>query len=151
MIRNYFKIAFRRLQKNKLYTFVNIIGLTAGIASCLLIGLFIINEVSYDRFNAKADRIVRMPMQYDEGGKQKVAVSGTKAGPQLQRTFPQVEAFVRIIDNSRIVIYGTEVFTENRFLYADSSFLKVFSFPLLQGDARTALNAPNKVLISHTT
>ncbi|HJP63847.1 MAG TPA: ABC transporter permease [Mucilaginibacter sp.] len=151
MIRNYFKIAFRRLQKNKLYTFVNIIGLTAGITSCLLIGLFIINEVSYDRFNTKADRIVRMTMQYDEGGKQKVAVSGTKAGPQLQRTFPQVEAFVRIIDNSRIVKYGTEVFTENRFLYADSSFLKVFSFPLLQGDARTALNAPNKVLISQTT
>jgi len=151
MIRNYFKIAFRRLQKNKLYTFVNIIGLTAGITSCLLIGLFIINDLSYDRFNTKADRIVRMTMQYDEGGKQKVALSGTKAGPQLQRTFPQVEAFVRIIDNSRVVKYGSEVFTENRFLYADSSFLKVFSFPLLEGDAGTALNAPNKVLISRTT
>ncbi|HTI61829.1 ABC transporter permease [Mucilaginibacter sp.] len=151
MIRNYFKIAFRRLQKNKLYTFVNIVGLTTGIASCLLIGLFIINEVSYDRFNANAGRIARITMQYDEGGKQKVALSGTKAGPQIQRTFPQVEAFVRIIDNSRIVKYGNEVFTENRFLYADSSFLKVFSFPLLEGDARTALNAPNKVLISQTT
>ncbi|MFB9844309.1 ABC transporter permease [Mucilaginibacter ginsenosidivorans] len=151
MIRNYFKIAFRRLQKNKPYTFVNIIGLTAGIASCLLIGLFIINDLSYDRFNTKADRIVRMTMQYDEGGKQKVALSGTKAGPQLQRTFPQVEAFVRIIDNYRVVKYGSEVFTENRFLYADSSFLKVFSFPLLEGDAGTALNAPNKVLISRTT
>src|SRR6202012_3774187 len=98
MLKSYFKIAFRRLQKNRMYTAVNIIGLTVGIASCLLIGLFVINEVSYDRFNHNADRMVRIVMQYGEGGKQVVAVTGTKVGPQLKRTFPQVQSFVRLMN-----------------------------------------------------
>jgi len=62
MIKNYFKVAWRKIKKNKLYTFVNITGLTIGIASCLLIGLYIAHEVSYDRFNKNADRIVRLTM-----------------------------------------------------------------------------------------
>jgi len=151
MIKNYFKIAFRRLQKSKLFTLINIIGLTIGIASCLLISLFIINELGYDRFNKNADRIVRITMQYGEGGKQKVAVTGTKAGPQLKRTFPQVEAFVRMYNSAPIVKYGEAFFRENNFLYADSSVLKIFSFPLLQGNAQTALNAPHQVLITPKT
>ena len=150
MIKNYFKIAFRRLQKNKLYTIVNITGLTVGIASCLLIGLFIINEVSYDRFNKNSDRIVRMTMQYGEGGKQKVAVTGTKAGPQLKRAFPQVENFVRVINGSAVIKKGDVIFDEKRFLYADSSFLSIFSFPLIRGDVKTILDAPNKMVISES-
>jgi len=151
MIKNYFKIAFRRLQKSKLFTLINIIGLTIGIASCLLISLFIINEISYDRFNKNADRIVRMTMEYGKGGKQKVAVTGTKAGPQLKRTFPQVEAFVRMYNDAPVVKYGEAIFRENRFLYADSSLLNIFSFPILQGNAQTALNAPHQVLITPKT
>jgi len=104
MIWTYFKIALRRLQKSRLYTLINLVGLTVGISSCLLIGLFIINESSYDRFNHNADRIVRMTMQFGEGGKEKYAVTGTKAGPQLQRSFPQVESFVRIINGSGVAL-----------------------------------------------
>ncbi|HVV56210.1 MAG TPA: ABC transporter permease, partial [Mucilaginibacter sp.] len=150
MILNYFKIAFRRLQKHKLYTAVNLVGLTIGIASCLLIGLYIINEVSYDRFNKNADRIVRVVMQYGEGGKQVVAVTGTKVGPQLKRSFPQVQSFVRLINGSAVIKKGDEIFDEKRFLYADSSFLSIFSFPLLRGDTKTALDAPNKVVLSES-
>lgn len=150
MIKNYFKIAFRRLQRARLYTLINLFGLTVGIASCLLIGLFIINELSYDRFNINADRIVRMTMQYGEGGSQKFALTGTKAGPQLQRTFPQVEAFVRMINSSPVVKNGTIMFNEKRFLYADSSLFKIFSLRLLRGDAKTALDAPNKVVITES-
>jgi len=150
MIKNYFKIAFRRLQKNKQYSIVNITGLTVGIASCLFIGLFIINEASYDRFNKNSDRIVRMTMQYGEGGKQKVAVTGTKAGPQLKRTFPQVEGFVRLINGSAVIKKGDIIFDEKRFLYADSSFLSIFSFPLIRGDIKTILDAPNKMVLSES-
>lgn len=148
MIKNYFKIAFRRLQRSRLYTLINLFGLTVGIASCLLIGLFIINELSYDRFNVNADRIVRMTMQYGEGGTQKFPLTGTKAGPQLQRTFPQVEAFVRLINSGPVVKNGDIMFNESRFLYADSSFFKIFSFKLLRGDPKTALDAPHKVVIT---
>jgi putative ABC transport system permease protein len=148
MIWTYFKIAFRRLQKSRLYTLINLVGLTVGITSCLLIGLFIINELSYDRFNKNADRIVRMTMQFGEGGKEKYATTGTKAGPQLQRTFPQVESFVRTINGSVVMKYGSQMYIEKRFLYADSSFFKIFSFPLLKGDPKTALDAPNKVVIT---
>lgn len=148
MLKNYFKIAFRRLQKSRLYTLINLFGLTVGIASCLLIGLFIINELSYDRFNINADRTVRMTMQFGEGGSQKFPLTGTKAGPQLQRTFPQVETFVRLINTGPVVKNGDIMFNESRFLYADSSFFKIFSFKLLRGDPKTALNAPNKVVIT---
>jgi putative ABC transport system permease protein len=150
MIKNYFKIAFRRLQKNKLYSIVNITGLMVGITSCLLIGLFIINEASYDRFNKNSDRIVRMTMQYGEGGKQKIAVTGTKAGPQLKRTFPQIESFVRLINGSAVIKKGDVIFDEKRFLYADSSFLSIFSFPLIRGDIKTILDAPNKMVLSES-
>jgi len=64
MIRNYFKIAWRKLKKNRLYSFVNILGLTAGLASCLLIGLYLVNELSYDRFHHNADRIVRLTTEF---------------------------------------------------------------------------------------
>src|SRR6185312_3103400 len=150
MIRNYFKIAFRRLLKNKLYTSVNFIGLTVGIASCLLIGLFIINDLSYDRFHKNGDNIVRMVMQYGEGGKQMVALCGTKTGPQLKRTFPQVESYARLINSTVTVKSGTVIYDEKRFLFADSSFFSMFSFPLIRGNAHTVLDAPRKVVISET-
>ena len=150
MILTYFKIAFRRLQKSRLYTLINLVGLTVGISSCLLIGLYMINELSYDRFNQKAGRIVRMTMQFGEGGKEKYALTGTKAGPQLQRTFPQVESFVRTINGSVVMKYGSQMYIEKRFLHADSSFFKIFSFPLLKGDPNTALDAPNKVVITQS-
>ncbi len=151
MIWTYFKIALRRLQKSRLYTLINLVGLTVGISSCLLIGLFIINELSYDRFNKNADRIVRMTMQYGEGGKEKFATTGSKAGPQLHRSFPQVENFVRTINGSVVMKYGSQMFIEKRFLYADSSFFKMFSFPLLKGDPKSVLDAPNKVVITQST
>ncbi|HZY38805.1 MAG TPA: ABC transporter permease [Mucilaginibacter sp.] len=146
----YFKIAFRRLQKSRLYTLINLVGLTVGISSCLLIGLFIINELSYDRFNKNRDRIVRMTMQFGEGGKEKYATTGTKAGPQLKRTFPQVEGFVRAINGTVVMKYGSQMYIEKRFLYADSAFFKIFSFQLLKGDPKTVLDAPNKVVITQS-
>ncbi len=89
MLKNYFKVAWRNLKKTRLYSFVNIIGLTIGITSCILISLYIESELSYDRFHKNADKIVRITMEYSNGGTiGKYAQTGTKVGPQLKRTFP---------------------------------------------------------------
>lgn len=149
MFRNYLLVAWRGLRKNKLYTSINVIGLTAGIVSCLLIGLYVWNELSYDRFNKKADRIVRLVMEYTDGGAvNRTAVCGTKAGPQLSRTFPAIAAFTRTIKLSGVVSYKDKVFDEPGLLYADSGFFSIFSFPLLEGDPRAILNAPNQVVLT---
>jgi len=151
MYKNYFKIAWRNLRKSKLYTFVNIIGLTIGISSCILIGLYIAQEMSYDRFNKNADRIARVTMEMSSDGTvEKIAVTGTKVGPQLTRSFPAVEAFTRTMRSSGIFSKGEKVFREKGLLYADSAFFHVFSFDLLKGDASTALNAPRQIVLTES-
>jgi putative ABC transport system permease protein len=152
MLRNYFKIAWRNLKKNRLYTIINITGLTIGVVSCLLIGIYIKHELSYDRFNLNADRIARVTMDYSFGGNaQKIAVTGTKVGPQFKRTFPQVIDYVRLEKRTRIVNYNNRPFEEKNVLYADPSFFRIFSFGLLSGNSSEALNAPDKIVITQST
>ncbi|HEV3222195.1 MAG TPA: ABC transporter permease [Puia sp.] len=151
MFKNYFKIALRNLKKNKLYSFVNIIGLTIGITSCILIGLYIGHELSYDRFHKNADRIVRITMEYSNGGTiGRYAQTGTKVGPQLKRTFPSVNAFARTFKFPRVITYRDKIFNEKNFLYADSSFFNIFSFQLIKGNPNTALNAPHQLVMTET-
>src|SRR5690625_5143368 len=144
MFHNYFKTAWRKLIRNKSYGAVNIAGLTIGLASCILIGLYIVNQLSYDRFNTKADRIVRVTMSYgNENGVTNAAVTGNKVGPQLKLTFPQVTSFVRIYTWPAVVKHGDRMFNEKRVLYADSTFFNIFSFHLLQGSPAMVLSAPH--------
>ena len=151
MIKNYFKVAWRNLKRTRLYSFVNIIGLTIGITSCILIGLYIQSELSYDRFHKNADRIVRITMEYSNGGViGKYAQTGTKVGPQLKRTFPSVAAFARTFIYPRVIAYRDKVFNEKNFLYADSSFFKIFSFLLVRGNPTTALSAPHQLVITES-
>ena len=149
MIKNYFKIAWRNIWKNKLYSFINIVGLAIGIVCCVLIGLYIIDELSYDKFHKQADRIARVTMDYNFGDAPKqVALTGTRIGPQFKRTFPSVQAFARTYKRTRVVAYSNKLFEEKNFMYADSSFFRIFSFPLLKGDISTSLNASNKIVIT---
>jgi len=149
MFKNYIRIAWRNLRKNKLYTFVNIVGLTIGITSCILIGLYITSELSYDRFHKNAASIVRVTMEGGDGSTvEKVAVTGTRVGPQFHRSFPAVRSFTRTIKYEGLVNYGDKKFKEQNILFADSAFFSIFSFPLLQGNPATALNAPDKVVIT---
>lgn len=151
MFKNYFKVAVRHLRRNKLYTAVNIFGLAIGIASCLLIGLYIQQELSFDHFHKNANRIARVTWEYNFGNAEnKVAVTGTKVGPEFQRRFPEVQAFVRLLKYPRTVGYGTQVFEEKNFLYADSAFFSVFSFPLVKGSANDVLGGPNKMVITES-
>src|SRR3569833_914461 len=150
MLKNYFKIAWRNLRKNRLYAFVNITGLTVGIVSCLLIGIYIKSELSYDRFNENADRIVRVTMDYGQGGApQKVAVTGTKVGPQFKRSFPVVQDYVRIEKRGAVVSYDNQNFEETALLYADPSFFNVFSFKLIKGDTQS-LNTTDKIILTES-
>ncbi len=149
MFRNYFKIAFRNLRKNRLYALLNIAGLTIGIGSCLLIGIYVLHELSYDKFHANSDRIVRVTMEYNSGDAlNKTSNTGTKVGPQFQRTFPEVVTYVRTLKYPRVIIYHDKSFEEENFLYADSAFFGMFSFPLLSGNPEDVLDAPNKIVLT---
>jgi len=152
MLKMYLKIAWRNLAKNKLYSLVNIGGLTIGIASCILIGLYVSNELSYDRFHKNAGRIVRVTTEYTvNGSKTRVGTTASMPGPRLAAAFPQIESYVRIRNfDPYVVRYGEKAFVEPRFYYADSTLFKIFSFPLTEGDSSTALNAPGKIVISQS-
>jgi putative ABC transport system permease protein len=147
MIKNYLKLAFRHLIRKKTFSFINIFGLTIGLASCILIGLFIRDELSFDTFHTNASRIARVTMEYSNGGAaSKTAVTGTRVGPRLKQIFPNVEDFTRTYVGRTVVSNGVTHFAENNFLYADSSFFKVFSFPLLTGDPNALGRLDNIVL-----
>src|SRR5215204_6913481 len=152
MFRNYLKTAFRNLGKNKLYSGINIIGLTTGLAACLLIGVFINHELSYDKFNVNADRIVRVTIEYNNAETvNKVATTGTKVGPQFKRTFPAIEEYSRAFLSQGIVRYGEKVFDEQRILFADDPFFKIFSFKLIEGNTSSVLDAPQKIVLTAST
>jgi putative ABC transport system permease protein len=148
----YLRIAWRNLAKNKVFSLVNIGGLTIGIASCILIGLYVSNELSYDRFNKNADRLVRVTTEYTVNGtKNEIGATSSMPGPRLAAVFPQIESYVRIRSRDPYVVkYGEKAFVEQRFYYADSTFFKMFSFPLIEGDISAVLNAPGKIVISQS-
>ena len=151
MFKNYLKTALRNLRKNKLYSAINIFGLTVGLAACLLIGVYINHELSYDKFNVNANRIVRATMEYSQAGTvNTVATTGTKVGPQFKRTFPLVQEYARTFISHNVVKSGDKIFDEPRILYADKSFFKIFSFHIIEGDAATALDAPDKIVITQS-
>ena len=151
MFKNYFKTAWRNLWKHKLYSAINIFGLAAGLAACLLIGVYILHEMSYDKFNVKRDRIARVTMEYGQAGTvNKVATTGTKVGPQFKRTFPIVEEYVRTFISHNVIKNGDKVFDEPRILFADEPFFKIFSFKLIEGDPATALDARDKIVLTQS-
>lgn len=151
MFKNYLKTALRNLRKNKLYSIINIFGLTVGLAACLLIGVYINHELSYDKFNANANRIVRATMEYSNAGTvNKTATTGTKVGPLFKRTFPLVKEYARTFISHNVVKSGDKIFDEPRILYADEPFFKIFSFHIIEGDASTALDAPDKIVITQS-
>ena len=130
MIKNYFKIAFRNLLKNKTSSAINIFGLTIGLTSCLLIALYIQQELSYDKFQEKGNRIARVIMEYSFDGKvfNKGNFTSVRVAPVFTKTFPEIESAIRMTQAERVVSFEDKLFTEKRFVYADSNFFKIFSF-----------------------
>jgi len=152
MFRNYFKTAWRNLWRNKFYTSINIIGLASGLAICLLISLFVRDELSYDRYNLNANRIYRVNTEIKFGSNYfDLAVTPAMLGPTMVKEFPQVEQYTRLRwYGSFLVKKGNENIQEGRVCYADSTLFEVFTLPMIQGDPKTALSESHSLVITET-
>ena len=153
MIQNYLKLAIRNLWKNKGFAAINIIGLSIGLASFILITLYVLDDLSYDRYNEKADRIYRIDGDIRFGGNNlNLAVCSDPMGATLKKDYPQVEEYVRFYNNGPALIKkGTQFLNEEHIIFADSTLFNVFTLPALSGDTRNALNEPNTAVITGST
>jgi len=154
MIRNYLKLAARNLIKRKGYSLLNILGLAIGITCCLLIFQYVSFERSYDSFPEKAKQIARLRLDSYQQGKLswQSATVYPAFGPTMKKDFPEVEDFCRLID-ADILLSNDEKnvkFNEEKGYYADPSFLDMFSIKLKEGNPKTVLNGPNKMLLSES-
>ncbi|MCL5268915.1 MAG: ABC transporter permease, partial [Bacteroidetes bacterium] len=153
MLKNYLKIAFRNIRRFKLYSVINIAGLAVGMAVFILIMQFVRFQLSFDNFNEKADRIYRVVFKgLTAGGSQQAAVTPELLAPALKEEFPQIESAVRIEKDypAPLVSCGAKRFYEDKFLLADSTFFRVFTFKFLEGNSRSALSNLNSVVITHS-
>lgn len=150
MFRNYFKVAFRNLWKNKGYSAINILGLAIGLATCLLIMIYVVDELSYDKFNKKADRIYRVDGDINFGGTHWIlAVAPDPMGATLKKDFPQVEQYVRFRNYGGFrVKKGNDNVQENSVIHVDSTLFDVFTLPVIHGDTKTALDDLASVVIT---
>jgi putative ABC transport system permease protein len=154
MLTNYLKIAWRNLLKNKTFSIINIAGLAIGLACFLLIALYVSDELSYDRYNEKADRIYRINSDIRFGGTDlHMAVCSDPMGATLKKDYPQVEQYVRFYasNGSKLVKKGNEFIEEQNVANADSTLFDVFTLPAIEGNTKTALNEPNTVVITEST
>jgi putative ABC transport system permease protein len=153
MLKNYIKTAVRNLLKRKGYSLINIVGLAIGMASCLLILMFVNDELNYDAFNEKADRIHRVAGSFFWGGRSfDLAVAPAPTAQVMIDEFPEVENAVRFRQRGRYIFrYGDNIYREMRVSYVDSSFFDIFSIPLLKGNPATALVDPNTLILSENT
>jgi putative ABC transport system permease protein len=150
MFKNYFKVAIRNIIRQKGYSFINIFGLAAGIASCILIMVWVQNELSYDGFHQKADRIYRLYGDLTLGGNlRSQPIVGAPVAPALKQAFPEVENTVRMSPfNATTAKYGEKEFRENNIYYADNSFFEVFTLPLIIGNPATALTTRYSIVLT---
>lgn len=155
MIKNYFKIAWRNLWKNKIFSSINIFGLSAGLACCILIFLFIQHELSYDKFNKQANKIYRLTsvMPAADGSTSELAVTPAPWAPLMKKDFPEIQEYVRLLKDEKVLIgqAGQQHFYETQMLYADSTFLNVFSVALEKGNINHALEKPNSIILTDET
>jgi putative ABC transport system permease protein len=152
MLKNYLKIAFRSMTGNKIFTFINIIGLAVGIACFITITIFILDEISYDKFHENADRIFRVYVDSNVGGK--VSTNSKTAGAVgeiLKKDFPEVANYTRIgYQGNHVLRYNDNISRESRIYTADSTYFEIFSFPLIYGNVKTALVRPNSIVLTET-
>ncbi|MDP4284191.1 MAG: ABC transporter permease [Bacteroidota bacterium] len=153
MIKNYFKTAWRNLMKNKVFSFINILGLTIGITVCMMIFLFITNEFSFDNFHKDKNRIYRVMRGFENDGTSgRVAFLSGRYAPALMSDYKgEIENAVRINPNDDLIAIGNISFHEKKVIDVDSNFFSFFSFPLLKGNPKTVLQNPHSVVLTETT
>jgi len=149
MIKNYLKIALRTLLKNKAFGFINITGLAIGISTCILITLYVLDELSYDGFHEKAERIYRVTeMLHLPNEDRPQAVTSPPMAPWLQANFAEIQKTVRLGGSSRLITYKDVKLYDTEILYTDSSFFDIFTFPMVAGNPQKALTQPYSIVLT---
>lgn len=156
MLKNYLKIAFRDIFRNKLYSLINIAGLAIGMAACITVFVYVQHEYSFDSFEKKANRIYRINTEVPLNGRRtRLAFSPATLGPFLMSQFPQIEGVVRFFaydfigpDGRPVLRYRDKVLRAKQFVLVDSSFFRMFSFKMIQGNPATALALPLSVVLT---
>ena len=153
MVKNYFKTAWRNLIKNKAFSFINIAGLSIGMAACLLILQYVSFELSYDQFNKNANDIYRVYNDRYQNGKlvQHGTITYSAVSKAMQDDFPEIINHTRVEpENSVIITYNDKKIGAQEGFAVDNSFLNMFSYPLVAGNPVSALQQPNTVILSET-
>jgi putative ABC transport system permease protein len=152
MIRNYFKTAWRNLFRDRFYSLINISGLAIGLAVFMLIALYVIYELSFDRYHVNAGRIFRIVENLrTENELLLQSTSSPPMGPALQRDFPEVKSYVRFAGFDGVIRIGEDSFHEQNCYLADSTVFEIFSWLLLKGNPQTALTEPNTAVLTAST
>jgi len=153
MFKNYLKIAFRSIKRQKIYSFINIAGFAIGMACCLLIFLYVRHELSYDRYNKDVERVCRIVLDSRTQTANRVFVPvSPMIAPTLKSDYPQVEYAARAFTftGSRLVRKKDTFFYENRFMYADQELFDVLTFQFIHGSQQEALTRPNTLVVSQS-
>lgn len=149
---NYLKVALRTMRRQKFYSFINIFGLTVGMATAMLILLYVADEISYDRFHKDADRIYRVGIKGRLADQDfNMASSATPMAAALVADIPEIESAIRIMPLTKVIVqYEDKAFTEDQIMLADSNFFSFFSFTLIEGTKEDVLRGPNKIVLTET-
>src|SRR6185312_10597415 len=158
MLKNYFKIAWRNLMKNKVFSFINIIGLSVGLTCCILITLYILNETSYDKYQKNADNIYQLGTEFiGLGNFKKLPNTPAAMGEMMKQSFPEIQQTTRLTrlfaEDKTLLQYTTKSgeiksFYETKGFMADSTFFRMFTYNFTEGNPMTALDNPNTIVLS---
>ncbi|HKK41864.1 MAG TPA: ABC transporter permease [Bacteroidales bacterium] len=153
MLKNLLKTALRHIYKHFGYSLLNILGLTLGITSALFLIIYVSDEISYDRYNTKADRIYRVSSKITEPDDQFTwNVAQIPFGPQVAKDYPEVQSFVRFINMPRALYkYEDKEYNEDNFYFVDSTLFDIFTIKVLKGEVKSALREPNKIILTEKT
>jgi putative ABC transport system permease protein len=151
MIRNYLKIAWRNLMKSKVFSLINIFGLTTGITVCLMIFLFIVNEFSFDNFHKDGKDIYRVMRSFDAAQPAAPYLSGPYAPALLNDFQGEIKQTIRVMPDNDLVSYKDRSFNEKNVYIVDSNFFSFFTFPLLRGNPVTVLRDENSIVLTEAT
>ncbi|UCE22022.1 MAG: ABC transporter permease [Candidatus Aminicenantes bacterium] len=152
MFKNYLVFTARLIKRDKFHYFLNFLGLSIGIACSIIIMMFLRNELTYDQYHENAENIYRISSNYVTSGKPLLyATTSPALGPRLKEEYPEIKDFVRVLPLPELLFrQGDRRFYQERIVFADSSILKVFTYPLLQGDTETCLKDPNSIVLTQS-
>ena len=155
MLKSYFKIAWRNLMKHKFISFINLFGLTIGLTCCLLILTYILNELSYDKYNKNADQVYRVTRTFYNGNGDATLNLSTVAPPfgyYLPTDFPEIQKMTRLLNNGTTPLrYKDKILNEKDVYFADENLFDVFTVNVLKGNPKTALKDPFSVMMTEET